>query len=39
VIEMVILPPVDTSNPAFKEDISPLINRVHDAIAIELDRN
>jgi 1-acyl-sn-glycerol-3-phosphate acyltransferase len=39
VIDMVILPPVDTSNPAFKEDISPLINRVHDAIAIELDRD
>jgi hypothetical protein len=33
---MVILPPVDTSDPSFKEDISPLIKKVHQAIAAEL---
>jgi 1-acyl-sn-glycerol-3-phosphate acyltransferase len=36
VIDMVILPPVDTSDPSFKEDISPLIKKVHQAIAAEL---
>lgn len=38
VIEMVMLPPVDTSDPLFKEDINPLIKKVHDAIATELGR-
>ncbi len=35
-IEMVLLPPVDTSDPSFKEDINPLIAKVHRAIAVEL---
>jgi 1-acyl-sn-glycerol-3-phosphate acyltransferase len=35
-IEMVLLPPVDTSNPAYKEDITKLVNLVHDAVAREL---
>lgn len=38
VIEMVILPPVETADPSFKEDINPLIKKVHDAIATELAR-
>jgi 1-acyl-sn-glycerol-3-phosphate acyltransferase len=35
-IEMVLLQPVDTSAASFKEDINPLIKKVHQAIAAEL---
>jgi 1-acyl-sn-glycerol-3-phosphate acyltransferase len=36
VIEMVILPPVSTSDPSFAEDVSELVEKVHEAIAAEL---
>jgi 1-acyl-sn-glycerol-3-phosphate acyltransferase len=38
-IEMVLLPPVDTSAASFKEDINPLIKKVHHAVATELGIN
>jgi 1-acyl-sn-glycerol-3-phosphate acyltransferase len=36
VIEMVMLPPVSTANPAYKDDVTELIEKVHSAIAAEL---
>jgi 1-acyl-sn-glycerol-3-phosphate acyltransferase len=36
-IEMVILPPVSTSDPRYENDVSELIEKVHAAIAEELD--
>jgi 1-acyl-sn-glycerol-3-phosphate acyltransferase len=36
VIEMVILPPVSTSDPEYENDVAGLIEKVHEAIASEL---
>jgi 1-acyl-sn-glycerol-3-phosphate acyltransferase len=36
VIEMVIMPPVSTSDPAFQDDVTLLIEKVHAAIAEQL---
>jgi 1-acyl-sn-glycerol-3-phosphate acyltransferase len=36
VIEMVVLPPVSTSDPEYREDVSELVEKVHEAIRTEL---